>query len=351
MSVTELGRTPAAAREQLLDAAAVDGLDLAAARATVDQLARGRRRALRGGLAALGVVALVGLGAWTVLGGDDPDELVADRVEPTSTTSTTTTTAAPPASAVTAPPMAPTTSAPTTTLAPTTTVATTTTVPTNQALRAELQLSSPRVAAGEVASLEVAWVDPDHAGADPEVLVDWGDPAVSALSLPTPATRCDTPGASSGGTARREFRYATPGERRVRVTVTTCGGEGVFAERVTLESTVTVGDALLDGAPGTAVVVAAARTANGLPVLPALDGAEAVLVPEDPAEPTLELGSRSPVLLQFGDVGPRDGAGLPRGAVGELQLTWPGSPCTSTAAVDLGTTTPGTPVLVLDSSC
>jgi hypothetical protein len=350
VTAADLGPSPTTARDELLDRAAVDGLDVDAARTRADQLARGRRRTLRGALGAVGVLALVGIAAFAFLGDDDPDELVADRVEPTTTSSSTSTTSAPTTSAPAPAPIAPTTLAPTTTLAPSTTT-TTTTIPPNQPIVAEFRPVAGRVEAGQLAAVEVAWVDPDHAGAEPDVSVDWGDPAVSALDLPTPATRCDAPGSSGAGVLRREFRFATPGERRVRITLTTCGGDGAYAERTTVEGTVSVAAPTLDGLPATAVVVVAPRTANGLPVLPSLDDAEAVFEPSDTTVAEQALGARTPPLLQYATAGPATVLVLPGGAVGTVRLTWPASSCASTTSVDLGAPSTGAPVLALDSSC
>ena len=351
MSAPMSGADPADQRDRLLGAAAVEGLDLDAARTRADTLARGRRRVLRSSMAAVGVVLAVAAGTWVVLGDDDPDELVADRAERTTTTSTSSTSTSVATTVAPTTLVAPPTLATTTTLAPTTTVATTTTLPPNQALRVELRVLTPRVAAGEVAAVEAAWVDPDHAGTTPDVVADWGDPAVTALNLPLPATRCDTPGTSGGGTERREFRYATPGTHRVQLTLTTCGGEGAYAERVTIEGTVTVTAATVGDAAGRTVVAVAPRTASGLPVLPSLDSASAVLDPADPAEPEVALPAREPVLFQFGTAGPATVLRLPAGAVGTIRLRWADSPCTATVAVDLSGPGDAPPVLALDSVC
>jgi hypothetical protein len=353
MTMSELGRTPVEARDELLDAAAVDGLDLDAARGRVDTLARGRRRIRRSALGAMGAIVVVLVATMLVLGDEDPDEFVADRAERTTTTSSTSTsTTAAPTVSTTAPPLAPTSVAPVTTVAPTTASTTTTsTVVANQVLAAELRVVTPQVQAGDVATVEVAWVDPDHAGEAPDLSADWGDPSVGVLNLPTPAARCDTAGASSGGVLRRDFRYATPGTHRVEMTLTTCGGEGAFAERVTVSTTIVVSDAVVDGAPATAVVAVAPRTANGLPVLPSMDAAVARFDPSDPALPDLELDPRAPVLVQFGAAGPATVLRLPRGAEGTLRLTWPDSPCSSTAEVALGGPTQDGQVLELTSTC
>lgn len=351
MTVTDTGTTALATRDELLDEASVTGLDLDAARSAVDALAGGRRRLVRSGVAALAVAALVGVGVLALVGEDDPDELLADRSERTSTTTSTastTTTSVTTTSPVA--PIAPPTTTPTT-LAPTTTTATTTTVPVNQPLQAEARWVADRVPAGEVATLEVSWVDPDHSGGEPEMAVEWGDPAVTALPGAAPGPSCDAPGASGGGVLRRDFRYATPGTHPVRIVLTTCGGEGAYAERRTVETAVTVDAATIDGSPAVAVVAVAPRTADGLPVLPGLDAALATLEPTDPSSPTVDLAPRTPLLVQFGTSGPATVLRLPAGAIGTLRLRWPSSPCESTSAVDLSGPLDGAPVLALTSAC
>lgn len=341
------------AREQLLDAAAVDGVDVTAARSRVAELRQSRdrsRRRVLGGLAALLLAA--GL-AWALVPGDDPDELVADRDEPTTTTSSTSSTTAPVASPGTDAPAAPTTAPVTVQVATSTTTPTSTAPPTtiasNQPLRAQLRVLTPVVRAGEVATIEVAWIDADHIGGDPVLVSDWGDPAVHAGNPTTgPAGTCDGPGVSAGGSARQDFRYATTGAHRVQVTLTTCDGRGPFAERVTLDAPITVTDPRLGDAPAAAVV---ATSSPGQPEPPPLDSATAELVPQGTPEEPFAIPAREPVLDQRTATGPATVLRLPTGAVGTVRLTWSGSACVATATVDLGSPSTAVPVLVLTSTC
>ncbi len=351
MTATEVRPGPSDARRALLDAAAAPDLDMGAAREQVDALARARRRVLRATLAGLGAVAVVALGAVVLLGGDDPDELVADREDvPTRSTTTTSST-----TSSTVAPVRDLTAAPPTSVAalpaPTTVPVTTTTLAPNQPMRAELHLVTPQVQAGDVAAVEVTWDDADHVGAEPQVLAAWGDPAVTTFVLPTPAPRCDSPGGAASGVLRHEFRYATPGRHPVQMTLTTCGGEGAYAERIVVEGIVEVTEPVLGDGPGRAVVAVAPRSASGLPVLPPLDGAAAVLVPEDPTADEVALDPRIPTLALFSSSGPATVLRLPAGAVGSVRLTWPDSTCTASARVDLSDPAGPTPELALESSC
>lgn len=358
MTVDAPERDPAVVRDRLLDDAAVPGLDLDAARARVQSLVGGRRRLGRGVLgAAAAVVLALGVG-WVALGDDDPDQVLADRTDPAETTTTAPSSTTTSASTTVAPAPAP-LPAPLPTMPaapstiPTTSVVTTTTVPPNQRMVVEVRATESSVQAGGVATLDLAWVDPDHAGGEPAVAIDWGDPAVKALDLPPATSRCDSPGTSGAGRLQPQFRYATPGPKVVRVTVTTCGGDGAYSESVSTTTSITVGDATMqDGSAGRAVVAVAPRTANGLPVLPALDAASALLVPADPLDPEQTLDPRDPALAQFTSSGPATVLVVPATFDGTLRLTWEGSTCVSTTTVGPSGAS-STPVLTapLESSC
>ncbi len=336
MSERPSGADALAARAALLDGVAVAGLDVAAARARVDSVRAGRRRVRRGTtLACVGVLAAVALG-WGLQDRPDPDEVVADRGDSTtSTTTSTPTTTTPP---VTAAPVevtvAPVTAAPV--AASTTTVAPATTLPSapppNQAMRVELR-GPATVAAGDTVSLDVAWVDADHTGDAPAVSVDWADPEVATLPAEAPAARCDAPGGGGGGIVRASFRYATPGPKVVRVTVRSCGGQGAYAETVTASSTVEVTEPRLDGQPARVVVAVVPRTPDAAVSDLRLDDAVATVRAADPLVASIVRPPREPALAQFAASGPATVLVLPLAAQGALELTWPDSPCAASSEV------------------
>lgn len=335
MSERHSGTDALAARAALLDGVAVAGLDVASARARVDSVRASRRRVRRGtGLACVAVVAAVALG-WGLQDRPDPDEVVADRGDATtSTTTSAPSTTTPP---VTAAPVevtvAPMTTAPVT--APSTTVPATT-VPSapapNQAMRVELR-GPATIAAGDTVNLEVAWIDADHTGDAPAISVDWADPAVATLESAAPAGRCDAPGPGGGGVVRASFRYATPGPKVVRVTVRSCGGQGAYAETVTASSSLEVTEPRLDDQPARIVVAVAPRTPDAaVPDLP-LDGAIATVRAADPLVASIVRPPREPAMAQFAASGPATVIVLPISAQGTMELTWPDSPCVASAEV------------------
>jgi hypothetical protein len=334
-------RRSLAVRERLLADAAPADLDVAAAAERVELLRRARRRTRRGASGVLAVLALVALAVLVWPSDDDPDQLLADRTEPTTTTTSprrSTTTAAP--TTVAAAIVVPSTSAPTTSAAPPSSVAppTSTTLPPNQPMQARLRLPSDEVAPGEAVTLEVDWVDADHSGVQPRVEVDWGDPALTQFSVSPLLVGCDRPGSSGGGVIPLQYRFATPGLRTVRVKVTTCSpGQGAYGEQLELVGTVRVSEPRYDDRPGRVVL---AVQVDGRPApsgVPPLDAATATFVPSDATSPTLELAAREPVLAQVHTSPTLTGLAtvlvLPADAVGTLELSWPGSDCRGTAEV------------------
>lgn len=328
-------------RERLLVDAAPGDLDVTAAAERVELLRRSRRRTRRGASGALAVLALVAIAVLVWPADDDPDQLLADRAEPTTTTTTwprRSTTTAPPTTAAAV--VVPSTPAPTTSLPPSSTVAppTSTTLPPNEPMQARLRLPSDEVAPGEAVTLEVDWVDADHSGVPPRVEVDWGDPALTQFSVLPLLVGCDRPGSSGGGVIPLRFRFATPGVHTVRVRVSTCSpGQGAYGEQLELVGTVRVAEPRYGDGPGRVVL---AVQVDGRPApssVPPLDAATATFVPSEPTSPTLELAAREPVLAQVHTSPTLTGLAtvlvLPADADGTLELTWQGSDCRGTTEV------------------
>lgn len=337
MSTTEARGRHLEQRDELLDEVAVPGLHLEDALSQVEQLAARRRRSTRS-LAAAGVLSLLAVvvGAVVLSGGEDPDELVADRDETQERAARTSSTVAPSTTLDTSTTAAPTTSSSTTTsttAAPTplpATVVTTappTTAAPNRELQARLRVLTPVVAAGETASVEVGWIDEDHPGGTPEVVADWGDPAIRSGDGWRAAAGCDAPGPGGGGVLRRDFRFATPGRHVLRVELRTCGGRGTHGETVVVEAPIDVEVPRRDGADARAIVVTVERNPDGLPVLEALDVARARYDPADPALDPLDLGPRTPTLLQYAGRWPATVLVLPAEAAGTLELSWGAAVC------------------------
>lgn len=331
-------RRSLAVRERLLVDAAPADLDVAAAAERVELLRRLRRRTRRGASGALGVLALVALAVLVWPAGDDPDQLLADRAEPTTTTTSprrSTTTAAPTTVAAV---VVPSTSAPTTSAAPPSTVApsTSTTLPPNQPMQARLRLPSDEVAPGDAVTLEVDWVDADHSGVPPRVEVDWGDPALTQFSVSPLLVGCDRPGSSGGGVIPAQYRFATPGLRTVRVKVTTCSpGQGAYGEQLELVGTVRVSEPRYDDRPGRVVLAVQVDGRPAPSAVPPLDAATARFVPSETTSAPIELAAREPVLSQVHVSPTLTGLAtvlvLPADAEGTLELSWPGSDCRGTA--------------------
>lgn len=338
MSTTEARRRPLEQRDELLDEVAVPGLDLEAARTQVEQLAGRRRRSTRS-LAAVGLLSLLAVvvAAVVLSGGEDPDELVADRDETEEREARPSSTVAPSTTQDASTTMAPTTASSSTTSTtaaaptqlPAAVVTTTppTTAPPNRELQARLRVLTPVVAAGETASVEVGWIDEDHPGGTPEVVADWRDPAIRSADGWGATAGCDSPGPGGGGVLRRDFRFATPGRHVVRVELRTCGGRGTHGESVVVEAPIEVEVPRLDGADARAVVATVERSADGLPVLEALDVARARYDPTDPASDPLDIGPRTPTLLQYAGRWPATVLVLPAGATGTLELSWGAAVC------------------------
>ena len=354
---TDPGATDAAAQYALLAPLVPTGLDVRAARARVETAAAARRRTRRvlaGSCAALVVVA--GCVAVALLGGTDPGDVVADgdrRSERSTTTVSSTTTVeeieiiqvAP--TVETIPPLA------TTTLPATTVPVTVAPPPTsppppapNQPLQLSLTVATPRLDAGDVARIDVAWHDADHGGVAPHLSVDWGDPAVSVLTTVPPSSPCDVAGPPTGGTDQILFRYATPGVHEVVVTASTCDGLGPYGERVRTTARIEVVEPA--GGAERAVVAHVARPATeGEPLL---DDAVAELVAVDST--VTPLAERRPALAQYTSSGPATVLRVPLGARGSLRLTWPGSACTASGPIDLPAAPPDrAPQVLLDRTC
>jgi hypothetical protein len=337
VSTTEVRGRPLEQRDALLDEVAVTGLDLEAARSQVEQLAGRRRRGTRS-LAAAGLLSLLTVAVVAVVlsGGEDPDELVADRDETQERATRPSSTVAPSTTLGTSTTTPPTTSSSTTTSttaapAPVPPTVVTTAPPTtatpNRELQARLRVLTPVVAAGATASVEVGWIDEDHPGGAPEVVADWGDPAIRSADVWGTAASCDAPGPGGGGVLRRDFRFATPGRHVVRVELRTCGGRGTHGEAVVVEAPIDVEVPQLGGEDARAIVATVERRPDGLPVLEALDVARARYEPSDPALDPLELGPRTPTLLQYAGRWPATVLVLPADAAGTLELSWGAAVC------------------------
>lgn len=345
-------------RDDLLDSLAPTDTDTAAAlRAVLAASAarRSHRRAVLGSIGALVVLALIA--ALVLLRPTERTQIVADGVVPTTeqsvppevesevapaaATPDTTVAATVPAAPVVIPSSteAPqsTTAAPTTTQAP------------PLPLETRATLLTPKVSAGETASLEIGWAAGRVRGV-PTIHVDWGDPAIGEQApLPPKCDEAERPGI---GSQRASFRYATPGRHQIAVIVQTCAPDGV-AERVQVDTTIDVTPPMYAGGPGAVVVAAlAAAPTNDIG---ALDGAVARYTPEAPApgEPTsVLLGARLPALTQQNATGPATVLLMPAGARGALELRWPDRRCHLVGDVDLTATTGAQPVATeLSLSC
>ena len=356
---TDVPGTDAAAQYALLMALVPTGLDVRAARARVETAAAARRRTRRvlaGSCAALVVVA--GCIAVGLLGGTDPGDIVADgdrRTERSTTTVSSTTTVeeieiiqvAP--TVETIPPLATTTTPAPVTTAPVAVAPPPTAAPTpapNQPLQVSLTVATPRVDAGDVARIDVAWHDADHGGVTPHLSIDWGDPAVSVIASVPPSPPCDVAGPAAGGTDQVLFRYATPGVHEVVVTTSTCDGLGAYGERVRTTARIEVVEPA--GGAERAVVAHVARPATEGE--PSLDDALAEVVAVDST--VTPLAERRPALAQYTASGPATVLRVPVGTRGALRLTWPGSACTASGVIDLpAAPTDRAPQVLLDRSC
>lgn len=353
---------PASLRSAVLDRVAVSDLDLAADRAEVGRLVAARRssrRVLGVGTVAVVVLLLAATIVW--VGGEDPDELVADRDDAPATTVTrpprTTASSAPeaagapdaaPSSTTTAP--GPTTTTAAVVVVPATTVAPTTTAPIEAPLRAEVRAVDPIVAAGDTAVVEVAWMHADHVGPAPVITIDWGDPAVAAAPLAPSSTDCTGPPRGAGDVALVPFRYATTGVRTVRVTLDACRDGRPDGERVTVQTTLEVVSPVASDTALRTVVLTAPRTTHGGISLPSLDDASIELVPDGPG-PTRGLAAREPLLDQVSASGPATVVLVALDDVGTLQLGWPSSPCRSETTLPPPTPDGRPAVLELVSTC
>ena len=339
---TDAPATDAAAQYALLAPFVPAGLDVGAARSRVETAAVARRRTRRvlaGSCAALVVVA--GCVAVALLGGSDPDDIVADgdRTTERSTTTVSSTTTVEEIEVIqvaptveTIPPLATTTTSPVATTVPVTVAPPPTAAPgpaPNQPLQLSLTVATPRVEAGDVARIDVVWHDADHGGVTPHLSIDWGDPAVAVLASVPPSSPCDVAGPPAGGTDQVLFRYATPGVHEVVVTASTCDGRGAYGERVRTTARIEVVDPV-GGAERAVVALVARPTTDGEPPL---DDAVAEVVAADST--VTPLADRRPTLAQFTSAGPATVLRVPVGATGALRLTWPGSACTASGGIDL----------------
>ena len=345
---------------ELLAPFAPAGLDQDAAKARVETAAAARRRSRRtlaGSCAALVVIA--GCVAVALLGGTDPDDIVAEGDHPTERSTTTTITTStvvvvpetlqvaptavsaapevtstlPPAPTTLPPPVAP---PPTEAPAP---------AP-NQPLQLQLAVATPDVVAGDVARVDISWHDADHSGVAPHLTVDWGDPAVSVAASVPPSSPCDVAGPPAGGTEQTLFRYATPGVHDVVVTVSTCDGLGAYGERVRASARIVVAEPA--GGAERAVVAFVPR-GEGRQELRVDDALAEVVADDSTVTP---LAGRAPSLSQFTASGSAGVLRVPVGAQGTLRLRWPGSPCTATGAIDLpAAPADRAPQVLLSPSC
>lgn len=353
---------PASLRSAVLDRLAVRGLDVASDRAEVRRLVAARRssrRVLSVGTAAVVLVVLAVAIAW--IGGEDPDELVADRDDAPATTVTrpprTTASTTPDATAVPDVVVSSTTTAPGPTsttavadVAPATSLAPPTTMPLEQPLRAEVRAADTSVAAGDVAVIEVAWMHADHVGPAPVITIDWGDPAVAAATADPAPIDCAGPPRSAGDVVLVPFRYATTGVRTVQVTLDACRDGRPDGERVTVRTTLEVRSPSATDGPLRAVVLTAPATTHGGLPLPSLDEAAVELVPDGPG-PTRSLLAREPLLDQVSASGPATVVLVGRDDVGTLRLGWPSSPCRSETVLPPPPPDGRPAVLELVSSC
>jgi hypothetical protein len=235
-------------------------------------------------------------------------------------------------------------------VAPAATLAPTTAAPIDEPLLAQVTPVRGRVAAGETAVVEVAWMHADHVGPAPVVSIDWGDPAVSAAPVVPPGVDCVGPARGAGDVMQMPFRYATPGVRTVRVTVDACRDGRPDGERVTVETTVEVVPPSVSGRVLRAVVLTAASSTHGGLPLPSLDAASVELVPDDPG-PTRGLPAREPLLDQVSAAGPATVVLVGLDDVGTLRMGWPTSPCRSEAALPPPAPDGRPAVLELVSTC
>lgn len=338
----ETSRDLATMQRSLLVALAEPGVDLVLARSNF-AASRRRRTVTRRILGASTMALLLIVGGLIVLvsGGADPDAILADGDDRSSTTSTVSTSttvavevpvvgaAAPSTSAA---PVIVATTVPTAT--PVDTTPPTTTL-TNQAMTARLDALTPIVAAGSVASLRVDWSDSDLGlgSSGPRYIVSWDDPLLSSAIDTTIATPCTSPGAPASGSDTLRFRYSTPGVYRPSVVVETCDGQGAYSERIELTATVTVEAPLLvdpaaptgAGVPGRAVVVFQPSTAQGITWAP-LDRATAEYLPATaPGTPLLvgaPAGPTDPPVAIFTTSGPATVLVVPANASGVIRLRW-----------------------------
>ena len=343
-------RDAGSAQQDLLARLAEPDIDLAAARAAFD-LRRGRRALARRvvGCSAVVLVLAVLVSVLALRGGEDPDELVADRDDDVTTTSTSTTVAvatevelapvtAPPTTAVTTPSAPPVTAA----QAPVT-EAPTTTLPPNQPLQASLTVLTPEVAAGGVARGALAWSDADLGAGTPRHVVAWGDPILSTPVDTSPRAACDAPAGPTSGVDELQFRYSTPGTYLVRVTVETCGGQGAYAERVAVDAQVpitVVAPTYVDPddpeqtSRGQSVVVFTPPRPGGAPWPPLATAAVELVPSTDPTRPVLLRDAGGPEV--FTTSGPATVLVVPEGAMGAIRVRWtdPAS-CATTTSGDL----------------
>lgn len=322
-------------RDDLLDELAETRVDTARALArTLDDAAahRSHRRSVLGSIGALVILALVA--ALVLLRPGEPTQIVTDGLPPEPVDAVAEVIDEPEAPVVaTETTVAP--EGPATTPVPSAVVeSTTTSPPTTEApplpLQVQVTVLTPKVSAGENASLEIGWAAGRVRGT-PTFTVDWGDDAVRADTAP--AVRCDGSEHPGIGKERANFRYATPGRHPIVVTVETCAPGGV-AERVRLEASIDITAPVFDGAPGATVVASLAGPPNS--DVGRLDDAVARFTPSEPAAgaPTsVLLGARLPALDQLDAAGSATVLVVPAASRGSLELRWPDRRCSAVAQI------------------
>ncbi len=354
-----MNASPHERRQELLARIAEPGIDLdrAAQRVAATRAGDRRRRRNRALLLCSAVVLLVVAVVGALLASNSADEVVADGE---LTTTTTTTTEAPdgsdesdesdgepstetddgssddsdeidpsvlealpveppparPPALVTPDPAPPATAAPLPIPAPTP----------DEPLVLRVAPAAPGATAGDLVTLEIAWLDADHVGGAPRIRIDWGDPLLQPVVLGPEAPDCTGAARPAGAVEQARARFASAGRRTVRVEAVSCDGPAGTPQRALAESVIEVNAPSFAGAPAHTVV---AHAVPGSPVPAPLDQAIASFRPLD--GPAIGLGQRRPTLDQQAGGGPATVVVVPGFAAGRLELLWPGQGCRATA--------------------